>query len=148
VVFNIDKKFMHTYFMIRHLFVWRKQKIDTLKVNLNRDSVCAGDDCDSHRIELEFDAKATIRDLVKRIKKSNYLASITGGKATWILMNAGNEIAVLAQQWGDAKCFLPEATLLSDLHSHDNQMFFFVKYLGQLPPDSIYIEIDKRKDFK
>ena len=126
--------------MNKHLFFWRKQKPETLKINLNRDSVCAGDDCESHVIELEFDVKATIRDLVNRIKKIDYLAPLSGGKATWILMNLDTEIAVLAQQWEAAKYFIRETTLLSELNSTDNEIDFFVKYRGQWPPDSELIE--------
>jgi hypothetical protein len=134
--------------MNKHLLFWRKQKLDTLKININRDSVCAGDDCDSHRVELEFDVKATIRDLVNRIKAINYLAPISGEKATWILMNIGDEIAVLAQQWKSAKYFMSETTLLSELPSKDNQIELFFKYRGQWPPDTIYIEIAKNKELK
>ena len=134
--------------MNKYLFFWRKQKLDTLKINLNRDSVCAGDNCDSHKVELEFEVKATIRDLVNRIKKIDYLAPISGGKATWILMNLGNEIVVLAQQWESAKYFISETTLLSELTSKDNQIELFVKYRGQWAPDTIYIEIEKNKIIK
>lgn len=131
--------------MIKHLLFWRKQKLDTLKITLNRDSVCAGDDVESHRVEVEFEVKATIQDLVYRIKKTDYLAPISGGKATWILMNMGNEIAVLAQQWENAKYFLSETTLLSEMTQKENQIELFLKYRGQWDPERICIEIETKK---
>ena len=134
--------------MNKHLFFWRKQKLDTLKISLNRESVCAGDDCDSHRIELEFNVKAKIHDLVYTIKKIHYLAPISGGKATWVLMNHDKEIAVLAQQWENAKYFISDETLLSELTSKDNQIELFVKYRGQWPPEMIYNEIEKNNKKK
>ena len=120
--------------MNNHSFFWRKQKLNNLRISIDRDSVCAGDDIDSHRIELEFDEKATIQDLINKIKKINYLAQISGGKATWILMKQGNEIAVLAQQWRNAKYLISEKTLLSDLTLKENQIGLFFKYRGQWPP--------------
>ena len=134
--------------MNNHSFFWRKQKLNNLRISIDRDSVCAGDDIDSHRIELKFDEKATIQDLCNKIKKINYLAQISGGKATWILMKQGNEIAVLAQQWRNAKYLISEKTLLSDLTVKDNQIGLFFKYRGQWPPETIFIEIEKNKKIK
>lgn len=74
-----------------------------------RDSVAAGDDVDApHELKIELRAQESLDSLVTRIIQSNYLASIAGGKATWILKSGERALAVVAQQW-PAPCFLVPA---------------------------------------
>jgi hypothetical protein len=51
-----------------------------------RDSVCAGDDGDApHERTFSASADVSLRDIAAQILNGHYLASISGGKATWIL---------------------------------------------------------------
>ena len=58
-----------------------------IRVKFDRDSVCMGDDIESHEIYLDVDEKMTIDDFIKYLysKSENVIARISGGKATWIL---------------------------------------------------------------
>ena len=61
-----------------------------------RDSVCAGDDCDApHELKLTV-RDDTLHDVVNELMRKRYLASVEGGKATWIL-EANRPLAVVAQ---------------------------------------------------
>jgi hypothetical protein len=68
-------------------------------ISLWRDSVAAGDDVDApHETTIKVEAAATIGDLCILMSTLNYLPTIAGGRATWIL-NGKSPIAVFAQQW-------------------------------------------------
>ncbi len=74
-----------------------------------RDSVAAGDDVDApHELRIASPGHQSLDSLVTRIIQANYLASIAGGKATWILKSGNRALAVVAQQW-PAPCFLVPA---------------------------------------
>ena len=74
-----------------------------------RDSVAAGDDVDApHELRIASPGHQSLDSLVTRIIQANYLASIAGGKATWILKSGERALAVVAQQW-PAPCFLVPA---------------------------------------
>lgn len=69
-------------------------------VIVTRDSVCLADDCDApheERIEVppDEDDLLFLTEVLKRYR----LASIAGGKATWVCSIAGKAVAVVAQQW-------------------------------------------------
>ncbi|WP_407332927.1 hypothetical protein [Enterovibrio sp. 27052020O] len=65
-----------------------------LRVELTRDSVCMGDDCDApHFLKLELPETSTIQSLVDAIDARSYLAKVGGFEHQWILL-ANNEEAV------------------------------------------------------
>ena len=69
-----------------------------MQVYASRDSVCAGDDSDApHGQRFSFPDTYSVMDVVAAIVKSHYLASISGGHATWSAVS-GFPIAVIAQQ--------------------------------------------------
>ncbi|MDB6079073.1 MAG: hypothetical protein JWO82_2820 [Akkermansiaceae bacterium] len=75
----------------------------TIAFRITRDSVCMGDDVDApHELVLEVsagDPEAMLREVIRRYP----LASIAGGKATWICEVGGAEVAVVAQQWTEPR---------------------------------------------
>lgn len=79
-------------------------------VRITRDSVCAGDDLDPpHERSLHLDAGEGVRELVEFVAGSGYLASIAGGKATWVAVADGTPVAVVAQQWTGPRMLEPIA---------------------------------------
>ena len=70
---------------------------EKIKIWLERDSVCAGDDCDApHALILVYDNPPTIREVVTSIIKKDYLAHIYQGRVSWVVTGKC-PIAVLIQ---------------------------------------------------
>lgn len=64
-----------------------------------RDSVAMGDDVDApHERVVPLEDHASIGAVVEAMLRTPYLASIVGGRATWIVEGA-RPLAVVAQQW-------------------------------------------------
>ncbi len=96
-----------------------------MKIRINRDSVCAGDDCISHEKEFEIKDDMTLSEFLEIQKDVFPLASISGGKATWVLKGE-TYLAVLAQQWSEPKYAADALSLIKDnLNKSD-------KYRGEL----------------
>jgi len=68
-----------------------------MQVFLTRDSVAAGDDVDApHDMTITVPDGSSIEAIVATVAKSGYLASIRGGKATWVATSK-IPLAVVAQ---------------------------------------------------
>jgi hypothetical protein len=51
--------------------------LDTITVRLTRESVCAGDDCDSpHYSSFDISPSASVKNLIEKIISSGYLAEV------------------------------------------------------------------------
>lgn len=108
-------------------------------IQLDRDSVCAGDDVASHVQPLQVDADATIGALLGTIRRMRYLARIEGGRATWLIDTAGPGkgcIGVVAQQWHDARLTLPATTPLAGLLPDPPRLYF--RYWCQADPALVF----------
>jgi hypothetical protein len=106
-----------------------------------RDSVCAGDDCAApHEITIPA-ADESLRSLTARLIAARYLASIAGGHATWILRagsEAGRALAVLAQQWSEARFLVQGDAPASAYIPLDATPHLYVQYWCQVSPDSVF----------
>ena len=104
-----------------------------------RDSVHAGDDVDApHEIRLPISDDESLENVIRRIVSSNYLASISGGKATWIVESGSRALGVVAQQWPTAR-FLVAAdnNVRSFLSSNTGCHLNFI-YWCQVDPDHVF----------
>jgi hypothetical protein len=118
-----------------------------LTLHLNRDSVHAGDDLESHVALIQVEANSTIADLLVRLK-SEYLPSISGGQATWIISSSGNvpiPVGVLAQQWRQPKLRVPLGARLSELFGTTKPSISF-EYCCQKDPDLAFDRIAAGKE--
>jgi hypothetical protein len=92
---------------------------NTTKLILWRDSVCAGDDCDApHELALAVGADS-LGSFIKRLLAADYLPSISGGNATWILKterHTDRALAVIAQQWAEPRFVVAADAAEQDLH--------------------------------
>lgn len=109
-----------------------------MKILLTRDSVAMGDDMFApHSHIIEHPESATTEDIVNAIKDSSYLPSIHGEKATWSVVSS-NPIAVIAQQWLNAK-FMPQFNhSLDSLMRTTDGFKIHINYHAQIEPDIVY----------
>lgn len=56
-----------------------------MKIKVNRDSVCLGDDIDDHTKEYQINDNSTYEDLFKLLLKDHYFPSISGNNVVWVL---------------------------------------------------------------
>jgi len=108
-------------------------------LNVERDSVCAGDDIDApHAKRFAFGGKATLAEAVSAIIGTGYLATIAGGEATWIVEAAGEPLAVVAQQWASPKFLIDPATPVNDCVAPDVPRALFFRYWCQVEPAVVF----------
>jgi hypothetical protein len=110
-------------------------------INIDRDSVHAGDDLESHGTSIEFDPTLTLRKLFEAIRGMGYLPAISGGKATWIICSSGKHIGVLAQQWPEPKLTIPAESILSQYFADSESRLLF-KYWCQVDPEHVFSQIN------
>ncbi|MDB5338862.1 MAG: hypothetical protein JWN70_4481 [Planctomycetaceae bacterium] len=110
-----------------------------LAVNVERDSVGAGDDIFApHAKRFAFQARDTLADVLSAILVAGYLAKIAGGKATWIVEAAGKPVAVVAQQWGAPKFLIDQTSLVTDCVTPEAPRALFFRYWCQLDPAVVF----------
>lgn len=84
-----------------------------LIVKVSRDSVCAGDDMTDHKAEFFAEKTATLAQLVQLAVAACPLASISGGKATWVICLPKKQfkhLGVFAQEWAEPKFIVAPET--------------------------------------
>jgi hypothetical protein len=103
-----------------------------------RDSVCAGDDFDGrHELTLSLPLDASLRQLTEQLLNRRYLASLFGGRATWIF-EAGCPLAVFAQQWIQPRFLVSPDEPLSSFIKPNSQPHFNFRYWCQVDPDRVF----------
>lgn len=110
-----------------------------LTLTADRDSVCAGDDGESHARTFAVALHATVVDLVGLAAAACPPASITGGQATWIVEvggHGGQPVAIVAQQWAEARLLLSHGETVGSLF-HQRPPAVFFKYWGQADPQAV-----------
>ena len=58
-----------------------------MKLAINRDSVCMGDDAVDHTIQFELPDDAQYEDLYNELKRQDYFPYIHGNNVVWVLTN-------------------------------------------------------------
>ena|SRR5579871_3158736 len=108
-------------------------------LNVERDSVCAGDDIDApHAKRFPFQAKDTLAQALSAILEAGYLANIAGGKATWIVKAAGKAVAVVAQQWKTPKFLIDPKTIVTESTPPEAPRALFFRYWSQIDPAVVF----------
>lgn len=103
-----------------------------------RDSVAAGDDVDApHELKIASHGDESLDSLVTRIIQAKYLASIVGGKATWILKSGERALAVVAQQW-PAPSFLVPADVSARSYLSGGECDLEFVYWCQVDPARVF----------
>ena len=110
-----------------------------LALNVERDSVCAGDDIDApHAKRFTCRSSDTLAEALSAIVEAGYLANISGGKATWIVEAAGKPVAVVAQQWKSPRFLIDPTTLVAECITLDAPRPLFFRYWCQADPAVVF----------
>ena len=102
-------------------------------ITADRDSVCAGDDIESHDRPFTVPLYASVPELIRLATNACRLPSISGGKATWIVEAGGyggKPIAVIAQQWEEPRLLVPVTTTVQSIFD-EHKLILFLKYWCQ-----------------
>lgn len=116
------------------------ERTETIFITADRDSVCAGDDCDSHERSFVAPLGALMPELIQLATSACPLACIAGGEATWIVEAGGYDgtpIAVMAQQWAAPRWLVPSSSCVESLFAQRKAQLFF-KYWCQASPDAVF----------
>lgn len=107
-------------------------------IKINRDSVAAGDDINSHLQEITIQSNWKISDIIKHIILNNYLPLISGGKATWSVA-IENPIAILTQEtkFKPKLICMPEYPYSGETYEVNIEQIHF-NYHAQEDPENVY----------
>ena len=109
----------------------------SLELVIWRDSVAAGDDADApHEWLLPTESDASVADVVTRIASAGYLASISGGEATWIIQG-DRPLAVVAQQWTEPRFIVDPALPIREVLNPSARPHVQARYWCQVSPDRV-----------
>lgn len=110
------------------------------RVAVDRDSVAAGDDSTPHDSTFEIESHRSLSELIDAALRACPLASITGGRATWLIDTMGPSggcIGVVAQQWSLPRLLAPGRTPIAALFGSAEVRVFF-RYWCQADPDAVF----------
>jgi hypothetical protein len=107
-------------------------------VILRRDSVAAGDDADApHEKTITVPDGSGIEAIIITVAKSGYLASISGGKATWSA-TSNIPLAVVAQEWEQPRMVSAFPVDWKQLNWERDVLRLYFTYYAQLDPQLVY----------
>jgi len=111
---------------------------ESLSLSIERDSVCAGDDCDApHQVSIQVHRESSLAQVLETIQSMTYLARISGGCATWIV-EADRPLAVMAQQWTTPRFLIAPDTRIATCRTNDGFCRLFFRYWCQVDPDRVF----------
>jgi hypothetical protein len=105
-------------------------------LSITRDSVCAADDIDEHLTTVSIQDDATVEQVVGLAVSSADLPKIGGGKATWVV-SSNRPLAVVAQQWKQARTIPMIPPRLKELDFDGAILKIHIGYLTQQDPDTV-----------
>lgn len=112
-----------------------------LIVAVDRDSVAAGDDCESHAAATTVSVTDSVAALLDAAERACPLAGIIGGRATWIVdVGSGDAVAavaVVAEEWQEPRLLVPPTTTVADLFAARAPAVFF-RYWCQADPVAVF----------
>ncbi len=114
-----------------------------IQLTIDRDSVCAGDDCQSHMAKLSVLPEANLFDVINQAQIACGLAVIDGGNATWLVDTQGYGkgcIGVVAQEWKEPKIVLEPNMSAQQIWPNRNGSIYF-RYWCQSDPEAVFTAI-------
>ncbi len=110
-----------------------------MTLNVERESVCAGDDAHSpHAKRFRLQANGTLSDALSAILVDGYLLTISSARVTWIAVAKDGPVAVLAQQGTEPKFLIDPTTLVADCVTPKAPVGLFFRYWGQADPEVVF----------
>jgi len=113
---------------------------DQRRATVDRDSVCAGDDCESHAASFLTSSSVSAIEFLQEALRASPLAGIAGGQATWLIDTAGAGqacIGVIAEQWARPRLLIDEQTSVEKLFGERAATVYF-RYLCQASPEAVF----------
>lgn len=112
-----------------------------MKITVDRTSVAAGDDAVPHVMTIDVPPSRPLAEVVTDLVAKHYLASIAGGRATWILVSGDRRpLAVLAQQWPEPRYLVDPGRPISSFGTANGVSLLF-RYWLQHDPDFVFAEL-------
>ena len=106
---------------------------EPLELTVDRDSVCAGDDIESHQQSFLIRQDYTLAQTLAAVLKSKYLPQVAGGCATWIV-ESDRPLAVVAQQWPSPEFLVSPESRSIDCTAPKPCRSLFFRYWCQADP--------------
>jgi hypothetical protein len=117
-------------------------KLDLL---LTRDSVNMSDDINAPNEKgISISENATLEELTKTIIINKYLPSIQNGKASWVLNFGNKPIAIIAEEWKEAKFLVDKDKFIYEFTKPEPKVGFYLNYLAQKDPTEIFDTLIKK----
>ena len=105
-----------------------------MEIYVTRDDVHAGDDPEARTFS--FPDGTSIKEIIEYIVASQFLAQISGGKATWSVVS-GFPLAVVAQQWTEAHLVPWRPIEMAQLIRENGVVHLHFNYHTQIDPDIV-----------
>ena len=107
-------------------------------VLVHREAVCMGDDADTpHAKPFHVPERATLAEFLELLRGQGYLASIAGGKATWVC-EGDVPLAVVTQEYREPWLLPGAARPVAEVAGTLPRPHFFFRYYAQEAPEEVY----------
>ena len=107
-----------------------------MKVRVDRDSVCAGDDTEAHATVVTIDEAGSLETAIRAVIRAYQLPSIAGGHATWCV-SCDVPVAVVSQQSSEPR-MLPWVQFVTRCNPPREGLTVYFSYLAQVDPDVVF----------
>ena len=97
-----------------------------MKIIVDRDSVCAGDDVFNHKMTFEVPESLTVAEFFNFVESHRFLASIQGNDVAWGLRNRTGKIGEYFTKTGEITH--PEVSIKDKIDEAGGGPHFFVRY--------------------
>ena len=111
-----------------------------MKIQVDRDSICMGDDVLPHEVEFEVPEDMTVKDFFEFLEKGRYLPSVQGNNVAWELRNRNGEQGVYFTK--TRVIIHPDAILKEMLEGITETPLFVLLYHST--PEAYYIRKENR----
>ena len=111
-----------------------------MKIIVDRESVCMGDDVLSHETEFDVPEDMTVKDFFDFLEKEGYLPSIQGNNVAWELRNRNGEHGAYFTK--TQEIIHPDALLKEMVEGFDGTPLFGLIY--HCTPEAYYISKENR----
>lgn len=110
-------------------------------ITVDRTSVAAGDDALPHVRSVDVSPETPLAEVVAGLLADHFLATVAGGRATWIVTAGEEWLGVVAQQW-DRPRYLVDATRpVSSFASLGSGATLLFRYRKQHDPEEVLAEL-------
>ena len=97
-----------------------------MKITVDRNSVCAGDDVFCHEMTFEVPESLTVAEFFDLVESQRFLASIQGNDVAWGLQNRTGKIGEYFTKTGEVTH--PEVSIKDKMDEAGGDPRFFVRY--------------------